>query len=86
MDLHVQFEEARKNLSKYMERARTAPVFIDQGVSTAVLVSKEQFEGLQKSAHRQRGSEGLSAMLDTLAPLDESFPPIPDPSPKPFEL
>jgi PHD/YefM family antitoxin component YafN of YafNO toxin-antitoxin module len=86
MNFHVEFNEVKKNLSKYMEQARTVPVYIDQGVSTAVLVSKEQFEDLQKMAHHRRGSEGLSAMLQTLAPLDESLPPIPDPSPKPFEL
>ena len=28
----------------------------------------------------------LLALLDTLAPIDEDFPPIPDPAPEPVDL
>jgi prevent-host-death family protein len=86
MTRHVPYNEVSENLAKFMEEARTVPVYIDRGVNTAVLMSKEQFESLTEMARHPRGSEGLLATLETLAPLNDRLPPIPDPAPNPFEL
>jgi len=49
MTKHVPSTEVSKNFNKYMDKARTAPVYIKRGVSTAVLVSREEFEGWKET-------------------------------------
>jgi PHD/YefM family antitoxin component YafN of YafNO toxin-antitoxin module len=86
MNRHVPYAEFSQDLAKFMDVARTVPVYIERSAGTSVLVSKEQFEGLQEMAHRRHGSVGLLATLESLAPLNERLPPIPDPPPKPVKF
>ena len=51
MTRHVPYEEFEKHLPKYMEKVRDNPVHIKRDEGSAVLMSKEEYEGLMETIH-----------------------------------
>jgi prevent-host-death family protein len=86
MTHHVPYNEFSRNIVKFMDEARSEPVYVDRSNGTTVLVSKEQFDNLKEMARHRRGSEGLLATVRAFGPLDEDFPEIPNLAPGPVDL
>lgn len=67
MNRPVPYSEFRNDPDKYMKEARTVPVFIDQGVSTTVLMPAAEFEGWKETLRLLRNPANAKELREAVA-------------------
>jgi len=51
MTRHVSYAEFRKNLAKYLDKARKAPLRVEREDGSVVVMSQDEFEGLMETLY-----------------------------------
>jgi antitoxin YefM len=70
MNRHVPYSEFRKNLAKYMDKARNKPVHIKRSDGSVVILSEEEFEGWKETIHLLSSPANAKALTEAIADLD----------------
>jgi antitoxin YefM len=65
MTRHVRYSEFVKDPAKYADEARDSrtPLYVDRGKSSFVILSTDEYEGLEETAHLLRSPANRKALL-----------------------
>ena len=86
MSQHVQFSEFVKDSNRFLDAAKTSPVYLERSNGTTVLIAKADYERLvAKAGERRSVAKDFVTALREFGPV-EDFPAIPRLPVEPLDL